>query len=130
MTTLTPLKRTQPAPDDHAIRGIKPRRESKALASRAPRQHKNQPRKAATPTVEQLIQEILFLRSQVAALITENEAMKALLPVAHKQAPLPVMRLKPPSKDKRTRIIKFASTEKKELDARVADKNDDLEAIA
>lgn len=87
----------RPAPDALAIRGIKPRRESKSLASRPsrkPRKHANMQRKAFTPTYEQLAQEILFLRSHVAALVTENEAMKALLPVAHKQEKLAVMRLK------------------------------------
>ena len=106
MSALQALKRTQPAPSPHAVRGIKPqrvkktkgkaaaraqRKRSKPLASQKPRTHKNQQRKVSALTYEQLIQEVLFLRGHVAALVKENEAMKALLPVSHKQVPLPLL---------------------------------------
>ncbi len=97
MSALIPFKRTQPAPDTHAIRGIRPRRESKpkgraatraqrkkstplaSQPSRKPRTHKNQPRKAARPTVEQLKAEIITLYQHLATAQQVNtELQKAL----------------------------------------------------
>ena len=91
MSALQTLKRTQPAPDAHAIRGIKPqrakktkgkaaaraqRKRSKPLASQKPRRKQPQAveytatssHKVSAPTYDQLIQEVLFLRGHVTEL--------------------------------------------------------------
>ena len=64
MSALTPLKRTRPAPDAHAIRGRKPQRAKKSKGKAAARAQ----RKKSKPTYDQLIQEVLFLRGHVAEL--------------------------------------------------------------
>ena len=74
---LTKFKRTIPF-DTKTITGYVPRRRSQPLAARPSRKPRLQPtmqRKPTAATYEQLAQEIVFLRSHVAALVKENEAL-------------------------------------------------------